>query len=160
MSNIQSIQISNDDIDGYFLISFLCPEKIKSENKINPAFKIRGYFKTIEEAQDGAKKLQEKDPYFDIFLGKMGHWMPFNPSIDTVEEQIYREKELNELMAQYKKQQEEHNKLEEERRQQLRNSVNKGNNNDDKKKEEKEEVKKLNDNYNRLKTVFDKLKKN
>ena len=151
------ITITNDDVEGFFLISFLCPDKIKSKCKINPAFKIRGYFKTIEEAQDAAKKLQEKDPYFDIFLGQMGHWMPFNPDIDTVEEQIYREKELNELMQQYKKQKEEHDKLEEERRQKLKNQKPKEIEND---KKEKEEIAKMNENYDRLKSVFDKLKNN
>ena len=45
------ITITNDDVEGFFLISFLCPDKIKSKTKINPAFKISGYFKTIEEAQ-------------------------------------------------------------------------------------------------------------
>lgn len=151
------ITITNDDVEGFFLISFLCPDKIKSISKINPAFKIRGYFKTIEEAQEAAKKLQEKDPYFDIFLGQMGHWMPFNPDIDTVEEQVYREKELNELMQQYKKQKEEHDKLEEERRQKLKNQKPKEIEND---KKEKEEIAKMNENYDRLKSVFDKLKNN
>lgn len=153
----KEITITNDDIEGFFLISFLCPDKIKSKYKINPAFKIRGYFKTIEEAQEAAKKLQEKDPYFDIFLGQMGHWMPFNPDIDTVEEQVYREKELNELMQQYKKQKEEHDKLEEERRQKLKNQKPKEIEND---KKEKEEIAKMNENYDRLKSVFDKLKNN
>lgn len=151
------ITITNDDIEGFFLISFLCPDKIKTNCKINPAFKIRGYFKTIEEAQEAAKKLQEKDPYFDIFLGQMGHWMPFNPDIDTVEEQVYREKELNELMQQYKKQKEEHDKLEEERRQKLKTHKPTEIENNEK---EKEEIAKMNDNYNRLKSVFDKLKNN
>lgn len=157
------MEVSNDNIEGFFLISFLSQKNIKSEKKINPAFKIRGYFKTLEEAQEGAKKLQEKDPYFDIFLGKMGHWMPFDPDVETVDEQIYREKELNELMSQYKKQQEEHNKLEEERRRQMKESVKISQ--EDKQKEneksleEKKEKEKMNENYNRLKDVFDKLKK-
>lgn len=156
------MEATNDNIEGFFLISFLSQKNIKSDKKINPAFKIRGYFKTLEEAQDGAKKLQEKDPYFDIFLGKMGHWMPFDPDLETVEEQVYREKELNELMAQYKKQQEEHNKLEEERRRQMKESVKspKDKKQEEKvKEEEKKEMEKMNENYDRLKSVFEKLKK-
>lgn len=156
------MEATNDNIEGFFLISFLSQKNIKSDKKINPAFKIRGYFKTLEEAQDGAKKLQEKDPYFDIFLGKMGHWMPFDPDLETVEEQVYREKELNELMAQYKKQQEEHNKLEEERRRQMKESVksSKDKKQEEKvKEEEKKEMEKMNENYDRLKSVFEKLKK-
>lgn len=156
------MEATNDNIEGFFLISFLSQKNIKSDKKINPAFKIRGYFKTLEEAQDGAKKLQEKDPYFDIFLGKMGHWMPFDPDLETVEEQVYREKELNELMTQYKKQQEEHNKLEEERRRQMKESVKspKDKKQEEKvKEEEKKEMEKMNENYDRLKSVFEKLKK-
>lgn len=155
----KGITLSKDDIEGFFLVSFLCPEKVKCDTKIDGAFKIRGYYKTIEEAEVAGKKLQEKDPYFDIFIGEMGCWMKFNPSIDSVENQVYREKELNDLMQQYKKQQEEHEKLEEERRQKLKNQNIKVSSNDDKEKE-KDEINKMNNNYDRIKAVFDKLKNN
>lgn len=120
---IKEIEIKNDDINGYFLVSFLNPKRVKDSNTIgNGAFKIRGYFQTVKEAQEVAEKLQKQDPHFDIFLGEMGKWMPFDPNVDTIDEQIYREKELNELMSGYKKQRDEQNKIEQDRRNKIKSS--------------------------------------
>lgn len=156
----QEIELTNDDIKGFFLVSFISNQNIK--NAKFSAFKIRGYFKTIEEAQKAARALQEKDPYFDIFIGEAGKWMPVNPDLETVENQIYREKELNELMSGYNQQRKEQEKIENERRAKLKA----GENNktvEDIKKEEIEEAKKnidtINQSYDRLKSVFDKLQK-
>lgn len=160
---IKEIEITNDDIKGFFLVSFLNPEKVKNSDKIQKgAFKIRGYFNNIEEAQATAEKIQKKDPYFDIYLGEMGKWMPFDPDVNSVDEQIYREKELNDLMAGYKKQREEQIKIEEERRKKLKTSkvsdkeVKDIQNKEDKKTQDN--INTLNDNYNRLQEVFNKLK--
>lgn len=172
---IKEIEITNDDIKGFFLISFLNPKRIKitdekkkqnndfSDLQTKGAFKIRGYFNTIEEAQAAAEKLQKKDPYFDIFLGQMGKWMPFDPDVNSVDEQIYREKELNDLMSGYKKQREEQIKMEEERRKKLKTSSNISDKDvkeikDKENKKTQENIEALNDNYNRLQEVFNKLK--
>jgi hypothetical protein len=29
--------------------------------------------------------LKDKDDKFNIFIGKMGYWMPFNPPTDSIE---------------------------------------------------------------------------
>lgn len=155
--NKKEIELTNDDIKGFFLVSFISNENIK--NAKFSAFKIRGYYKTIEEAQQAAQKLQEKDPYFDIFIGEAGKWMPVNPDVNTVEDQIYREKELNELMAGYNQQRKEQEKIENERRTKLKAGENKTI--EEIKKEEINEAKKnietINESYDKLKSVFDKL---
>lgn len=155
--NKKEIELTNDDIKGFFLVSFISNENIK--NAKFSAFKIRGYYKTIEEAQQAAQKLQEKDPYFDIFIGEAGKWMPVNPDVNTVEDQIYREKELNELMAGYNQQRKEQEKIENERRAMLKAGENKTI--EEIKKEEINEAKKnietINESYDKLKSVFDKL---
>jgi len=33
--------------------------------------------------------LKEKGDCFNIFVGQMGYWMPFNPSTDSIEHSEY-----------------------------------------------------------------------
>jgi len=65
-------------------------------------FKIRGCYGSIEEAQQKAKSLKELGDPFNIFIGQMGHWMPFNPPTDSIQNQEYAIEELNTLMKHYK----------------------------------------------------------
>ena len=37
-----------------------------------------------------------------MFVGQVGYWLPWDPSADTIGEQEYMEKQLNELMKNYK----------------------------------------------------------
>jgi hypothetical protein len=37
-----------------------------------------------------------------VFVGEMGKWLPWDPDVNSVEDQIYQEKELNDLMKGYK----------------------------------------------------------
>lgn len=63
--------------------------------------KVRGTYSTYAEAQDRAKKLQKKDPYFNVFVGQVGYWLPWDPK--NVENEEFAEEKLNELMKEYKK---------------------------------------------------------
>jgi len=49
-----------------------------------------------------AKVLQRKYPKDNIFIGKVGAWLPWDPSEHLMPEVEYAEKELNELMRKYK----------------------------------------------------------
>jgi hypothetical protein len=60
--------------------------------------KIRGVFPTIEEAELRAKILREVDPNFDIFVGPVGIWMPWDPEAYKTGRVEYMEDELNQLM--------------------------------------------------------------
>jgi hypothetical protein len=84
----------------WICISFLSPEKIK--NCKVTGFKFRGAFPTQELAEAHAKKIQSKDPYFNIFIGSGFRWIPYNPDPETIEKQEYYEKELNDLMKSVK----------------------------------------------------------
>lgn len=81
-------------------ISFLSPEGIK--NCSVRGLKIRGIFGTKQEADKRANDLQKIDPDFHVFVGEMGKWLPWDPDPNDVEDQIYQEKELNDLMKGYK----------------------------------------------------------
>lgn len=64
--------------------------------------KCRGVYNTIEEAQSRAKKLQKKDKYFNVYVGQVGYWLPWDPNPLSVENQEYAENRLNDLMRNYK----------------------------------------------------------
>jgi len=64
--------------------------------------KVRRCFGTVEEAQVMAKVFQRKYPKDNIYIGKVGAWLPWDPSEHLMPEVEYAEKELNELMRRYK----------------------------------------------------------
>jgi hypothetical protein len=64
--------------------------------------KIRGTYNTYDEASQRAKILQSSDRDFHVFVGQVGYWLPWDPNADNIAEQEYMEKELNELMRNYK----------------------------------------------------------
>ena len=64
--------------------------------------KVRRSFATVEEAQVMAKVFQRKYPKDSLFIGKVGAWLPWDPSEHLMPEVEYAEKELNELMRKYK----------------------------------------------------------
>lgn len=99
---------------NYVCISFLSPEKIM--NTSMRGLKIRGVFRTREEANDYCKELQTRDPDFDIHVGEMGKWLPWNPDPNDATDQIYKEKELNDLMDGYKKNLEQTKRMEQQRK--------------------------------------------
>ena len=68
--------------------------------------KIRGTFPTQEEAEARAKTLREHDPNFDVYVGPVGVWMPWEPEAYRTGNVQYLESQLNDLMAN-KKQNEE-----------------------------------------------------
>ena len=68
--------------------------------------KVRGVFPTYEAACAHAKTLQSIDPYFNVFVGDMGKWLPFDPNPDTIKEAEYANEQLNTMMKSYLENQE------------------------------------------------------
>jgi hypothetical protein len=60
-------------------------------------FKSRGNFQTQEEAEFRAKLLRESDPYFDVYVGPVGTWLPWEPEAYKTGRVEYLEDELNQL---------------------------------------------------------------
>jgi hypothetical protein len=69
-------------------------------------FKARGNFATQDEAELRAKLLRESDPAFDIFVGPIGTWIPWDPEAYKTGKVEYMEEELNELAARKKENEE------------------------------------------------------
>lgn len=69
-------------------------------------FKARGNFSSQEEAELRAKLLRETDPNFDVFVGPVGTWLPWEPEAYKTGRVEYMEEELNQLAHEKKKNEE------------------------------------------------------
>lgn len=64
--------------------------------------KVRGTFDTYAEAVGRAKTLQKLDPSFNVYVGQVGFWLPWDPEPADVADQEYADDQLNQLMKRYK----------------------------------------------------------
>ena len=64
--------------------------------------KVRGVYDTYKEANVRAQVLRRKDASFNVFVGQIGYWLPWDPECESVPEQEYQEGQLNELVKKYK----------------------------------------------------------
>lgn len=64
--------------------------------------KVRGVYNTQNEASIRAKVLQKIDPSFNVFVGQVGYWLPWDPNPDLVLDQEYSNDQLNKLAKKYK----------------------------------------------------------
>jgi hypothetical protein len=97
--------IVNSSIDDDYK-TFLDKEEEELEKKFNikynfqtsvRGFKSRGNFASQEEAELRAKLLRESDPSFDVFVGPVGTWLPWEPEAYKTGRVEYLEEELNQL---------------------------------------------------------------
>jgi hypothetical protein len=95
--------------------TFLDREEDELEKKFNVkhnfqtsvrGFKARGNFSSQEEAELRAKLLRETDPTFDVFVGPVGTWLPWEPEAYKTGRVEYMEEELNQLAHEKKKNEE------------------------------------------------------
>ncbi len=98
-------------------MSFLSPEGIK--NCSVRGLKIRGVFGTRQEADERANELQKIDSDFHVFVGEVGKWLPWDPDPNDVADQVYQEKELNDLMKGYKENLEKSKKMQQDRKEDM-----------------------------------------
>ena len=89
--------------------------KFGNEEKIGEAFdkandfktsvrgvKIRGVYDTKREADVRAAVLQRQDPLFDVFVGQVGYWCPWDPNPQKIADIEYMNNDLNKLVKEYK----------------------------------------------------------
>ena len=63
--------------------------------------KVRGTYSTKEEAVSRAKKLQTIDSSFHVFVGEVGKWLPWDPNADEVQDEVFQNSQLNDMMEKY-----------------------------------------------------------
>ena len=84
--NLQNMQTEWENMD-----------EMNQETTIR-GLKVRGVFPTQAIASQKAKELQKSEPAFDVFVGQVGYWMPFNPqNIGDINAE-YDEEQLNQLI--------------------------------------------------------------
>lgn len=109
-SKVREKEIRETDVPEQWQVFLLKHEKDlqeKFDNSVDFKTNIRGVkvrrsFATVEEAQMMAKVFQRKYPKDNLYIGKVGAWLPWDPSEHLMPEVEYAEKELNELMRRYK----------------------------------------------------------
>lgn len=109
-AKVRDAEIRQTDVEEQYQVFLLKHEKELQEqydNKVEFRSNIRGVkvrrcFATVEEAQVMAKVFQRKYPKDNLYIGKVGAWLPWDPSEHLMPEVEYAEKELNELMRRYK----------------------------------------------------------
>ena len=89
--------------------------KFQNEEKIGESFdkinnfktsvrgvKVRGVFDTKREADVRAAVLQRQDSLFDVFVGQIGYWCPWDPNAQKIDDIEYMNNDLNKLVKEYK----------------------------------------------------------
>lgn len=84
------------DRQKYVLISFVSPEGLM--NCTVRGVKVRGVYASLDEAQVASDKLKKKDKYFNIYIGEVGKWLPWDPSDEQVEKVKTGNSRLDKLM--------------------------------------------------------------
>ena len=106
--------IANSSIEDDYK-TFLDRKEDELEKKFNVkhnfqtsvrGFKARGNFSSQEECELRAKLLRETDPSFDVFVGPVGTWLPWEPEAYKTGRVEYMEEELNQLANEKKKNEE------------------------------------------------------
>jgi hypothetical protein len=64
--------------------------------------KCRGVYSTHEQASARAQQLHKKDPYFNVYVGEMGQWLPWDPEPEDIPDQKYQNEQLDKLMQSYR----------------------------------------------------------
>jgi len=108
--SVHNADVKKTDVHEQYQVFLLKNEKDlqemydqKVEFKTNMrGVKVRRCFGTVEETQMFAKVLQRRYPKDNLFIGKVGAWLPWDPSEHLMPEVEYAERELNELMRRYK----------------------------------------------------------
>ena len=95
-----------DDLFENFRVTNEDPvfKKFDTENDFQTSvrgLKVRGTYDTRREAEVRAEVLRRKDPNFNVFVGQVGYWLPWDPEPHQINEQVDQEQQLNELVKRY-----------------------------------------------------------
>lgn len=93
-------------------------EIIKSDNNAK-GIKIRGVYNSLEDAKKRCEQIRQFDKVFNVFVGEVGAWLPWDDDPESAEEAVYAEEKLNQLMKSFKEQQIKAKEYHEIRKQQL-----------------------------------------
>jgi hypothetical protein len=133
----QNLERDECKINGqnYALISVVSPNSNQKSDQL--CIKIKGVFKTLEEANKHAEQLQKLDDMFDIYVVEMYSWLLLPPD-PTQMEQKHVDQKLNDIIGGHRKEQMKAKAHFEERKKELMQNI-------DIENEERKEKNKLQD---------------
>lgn len=107
---VHKAEVQKTDIYEQFQVFLLKHEKMLQEqfdHDVGFATNVRGVklrrsFPSAEEAQVFAQALRRRYPKDNIYIGKVGAWLPWDPSEHLMGDVDYAERDLNEIMRRYK----------------------------------------------------------
>jgi hypothetical protein len=85
---------------NFALVSFVSPTSAQKHEKYG--LKIRGCFDTKEEAQAFVKRIMDADATFNVYLVDMYRWLLIPPDDEQIENHVYQEDFLNDMVSGYK----------------------------------------------------------
>jgi len=106
---------------NYALISVVSPQS--GQKCDNICLKIKGVFKTLEEANKHAEMLQQIDSVFDIFVVEMYSWLLVPPDPELLE-QKHVDHKLNEIVGGHRESQLKAKAYFDERKRELLENIN------------------------------------
>jgi hypothetical protein len=109
-TKVHNEEIKKTDVHEQYQVFLLKHEKeLESQFSEKVGFrtnvrgvKLRRVFANLEECQQYAKVMQRKYPRDNLYIGKVGCWLPWDPTEHMMPEVEYATQELNELMRKYK----------------------------------------------------------
>jgi hypothetical protein len=133
----ENVDKDTEKVSGqnYALISVVSPQS--GQKSENICLKIKGVFKTLEDANKHAEMLQKINSTFDIYVVEMYSWLLVPPD-PTLIEQKHVDSKLNEIIGGHRESQLKAKMYFEERKSELIENINIEN---DRRKEENEKMK-------------------
>ena len=116
MKCIMSLETDYTTVPGqvFACLSVIGPEAPQKNDKFG--IKIRGAFATRDEAAKHAKRLQNEDPTFDIYVVDMYKWLLIPPDSSKIDDVHYANEKLEEIMVGYKENQSQAARMFQERK--------------------------------------------
>lgn len=102
---------------NYALLSVVSPTS--SQKNDTCAAKIRGVFRTIEEAKAHAAKLNQIDSMFDVFVVEMYKWLPIPPDVNEIQDATFTDDMLTKIVGSHVEQQSKSKDYFEQRKREL-----------------------------------------
>ena len=98
---------------NYALISFVSPSGAQRSGTLG--FRLYGAFDTIEVAREHAARVNATDSAFDVYVVEMRKWCAWNPDPMDVEEKVYTDRRLDEMIRAHREAQDTAQRAYEER---------------------------------------------